>query len=146
MIQRRKLTVNDVSRHGKLRKLTLNDVSRYGKLRKLTLNDVSRYGKLRKLTVNYITRYGKLHKQTRVSEASEFKRGFRYLPPNEYCPSQPAALRVCGSLRRVCCSLADEPKILCRDRGVIAGGYCGRMLVGGISAIVCRSYALLWPV
>ena len=57
LIQKRKLTLNDVSRYGKLHKLTLNDVSRYGKLRKLTLNDVSRYGKLRKLTLNDVSKY-----------------------------------------------------------------------------------------
>ena len=65
------------------RKLTLNDVSRYGKLRKLTLNDVSRYGKLRKLTVNYVTRYGKLRKQV-FRKRQNSKRGFRYLPPNRW--------------------------------------------------------------
>ena len=94
MIQRRKLTLNDVSKYGKLRKLTRNDVSRYGKfhklivnyvtryskLRKLTVNSVTKYSKLCKLTVNYATRYGKLHKQV-VRKRQNSKRGFRYLPP-----------------------------------------------------------------
>ena len=83
LIQKRKLTLNDVSRYGKLRKLTLNDVNSYGKLRKLTLNDVSRYGKLRKLTLNYVSRYGKLRKQV-FRKRQNSKRGFRYLPPNKY--------------------------------------------------------------
>ena len=95
MIQRRKLTLNDVSRYSKLRKPTLNDVSRYGKLRKLTLNDVSRYGKLRKLTVNCVTRYGKLRKQV-FRKRQNSKRGFRHLPPKyyEYARPQFAAVTV----------------------------------------------------
>ena len=60
----------------KLRKLTLNDVNRHGKICKLTLNDVNRYGKLRKLTVNYASRYGKLRKQA-VRKRQNSRRGFR---------------------------------------------------------------------
>ena len=61
MIQRCKLTLNDVSKYGKLCKLPPNDVSRYGEL---TVNYVTRYGKLRTLTVNCVTMNDKLHKLT----------------------------------------------------------------------------------
>ena len=64
------------------RKLTLHDVSRYGKLRKQMLNYVSRYSKLRKQTLNYASRYGKLRKQV-FRKRQNSKRGFRYLPPKQ---------------------------------------------------------------